>query len=103
MSAIAIFLGGLLVLVAVAGGLMSVNPSALARALRYGLPVGLGAFAVTMIMILDAPASAFRCWPSRLPCSHAPATPRAPPGNPGGIPMSGLQLSRWSLISIPAK
>jgi hypothetical protein len=51
MSAIAIFLGGLLVLVAVAGGLMSVNPSALARALRYGLPVGLGAFAVTMIIL----------------------------------------------------
>jgi hypothetical protein len=36
-------------------------------------------------------------------CLHAPETPRAPPGNPGGIPMSGLQLSRWSLISIPAK
>lgn len=51
MSAIAIFLGGLLVLVAVAGALMSVNPSALARALRYGLPVGLGAFAVTMIIL----------------------------------------------------
>ncbi len=51
MSAIAVFLGGLLVVVAVAGGLLSVNPSALAKALRYGLPVGLGAFAVTMIIL----------------------------------------------------
>lgn len=46
MSAIAVFLGGLLILLALLAGVLSVKPSALANTFRYGLPVaaaGLGA------------------------------------------------------------
>jgi len=51
MSPIAVFFGGALILVAVVGGLLSVNPSALARTLRFALPVALAALGVTMTLI----------------------------------------------------
>ena len=41
MSAIAVFFGGVLILLAVLAGLLSVRPSALAATLRYGLPVAM--------------------------------------------------------------
>ena len=40
MSAIAVFFGGLLILLALFGALVAVKPSSFANALRYGLPVG---------------------------------------------------------------
>ena len=51
MSAFAVFFGGLLVLLAVGLGLLSVNPSVLARTLRYGLPLAMAGLGVVLILI----------------------------------------------------
>ncbi|AKI00857.1 DnaJ-like protein [Hoeflea sp. IMCC20628] len=63
MSAIAIFFGGVLILLAVAAGLMSVKPSALATTLRYALPVATAGLGVVMTLVgrasLGVPLLAF--------------------------------------------
>ncbi|MEM5473096.1 DnaJ domain-containing protein [Hoeflea sp. AS60] len=51
MSAIAVFFGGLLVLLAVFAGLLSVKPSALASTLRYGLPVAMAGVGGVLTLI----------------------------------------------------
>lgn len=51
MSAIAVFFGGLLLLLAAAAGVLSVKPAALASTLRYGLPVSLAGIGAVMIFI----------------------------------------------------
>ena len=63
MSPIAVFFGGLLILLAVVAGLLSVKPSVLAGTVRYGLPVGMAALGVVMTLIgrasLGVPLLAF--------------------------------------------
>lgn len=51
MSPIALFFGGLLLLVAIAGGLLLVRPGVLAAILRFGFPVILGSIGLVMIVI----------------------------------------------------
>ena len=51
MSAIAVFFGGVLILLAVLAGLLSVKPSALAAALRYGLPVAIAGLGGVLTLI----------------------------------------------------
>lgn len=51
MSAIAVFLGGLLILLALVAGVVSVKPSALANTLRYGLPVAAAALGAVLTLI----------------------------------------------------
>ncbi|KGF68720.1 molecular chaperone DnaJ [Hoeflea sp. BAL378] len=51
MSAIAVFFGGLLILVAVLAGLLSVKPAALASALRYGLPAAMAGLGLTLMLV----------------------------------------------------
>jgi hypothetical protein len=51
MSAIAVFFGGVLILLAVVAGLLSVKPSALASALRYGLPVAMAGVGAILTLI----------------------------------------------------
>ena len=43
MSAVAVFLGGVLIVLALLAGVLSAKPSALATAFRYGVPVGAAA------------------------------------------------------------
>ena len=63
MSAIAVFLGGILILVALVVGLLSVNPAVLARTMRYALPVAMAAIGIIMTLIgragLGVPLLAF--------------------------------------------
>lgn len=70
MSAIAVFFGGILILLAFGGALLSVKPAALAAGFRYGLPVTLAAFGLIMTVIgrggLGIPLLAFSlAWFSR--------------------------------------
>jgi hypothetical protein len=51
MSAIAVFFGGALILLAVLAGLLSVKPSALAATLRYGLPVAMAGLGGVLTLI----------------------------------------------------
>lgn len=51
MSPIAVFFGGLLILLAAVAGLLSVKPSALAATLRYGLPVAMAAVGGVLTLI----------------------------------------------------
>lgn len=51
MSAIAVFFGGILILLAALAGLLSVKPSALAATLRYGFPVALAAVGGVLTLI----------------------------------------------------
>lgn len=51
MSAIAVFFGGVLILLAVLGGLLTVRPSTLAATLRYGLPVVLAGIGGVLTLI----------------------------------------------------
>ncbi|OCW56602.1 DnaJ domain-containing protein [Hoeflea olei] len=51
MSPIALFFGGILMLVAVVLGLVRVPATHLARILRYGVPVALGGFGVVLTLI----------------------------------------------------
>ena len=51
MSAIAVFFGGVLILLALAAGLLSVKPSGLASTLRYGLPVAAAGLGVVLTLI----------------------------------------------------
>ncbi len=51
MSPIALFFGGLLLFVAVVGGLLSVRPAVLASVLRFGLPIILGSIGLVMSVI----------------------------------------------------
>ena len=51
MSAIAVFFGGILVLVAVIAALLSVNPAALAATLRYALPVAAAGMGLALTLL----------------------------------------------------
>ncbi len=51
MSAIAVFFGGVLILLALGAGLLSVKPSALANTFRYVLPVAVGGFGAVLTLI----------------------------------------------------
>jgi len=63
MSAISILLGGLLLIVAIGGGLLAVKPSVLANSLRFGLPAILALFGLVLTLIgrggLGVPLLAF--------------------------------------------
>lgn len=51
MSAIAVFFGGILILLALLAGLLSVKPAALANTLRYALPAGMAGLGVVMTIV----------------------------------------------------
>lgn len=63
MSAIAVFVGGVLILLAVFAGLMSVKPSALATTMRYALPVAMAGLGAVLTLVgrasLGVPLLAF--------------------------------------------
>lgn len=63
MSAVAVFLGGVLILLALVAGVLSVKPSALAKTFRYGLPVAAAGIGLVLTLIgragLGVPLMAF--------------------------------------------